>query len=68
LSELAQNYIHTLERIERTKDADKIQQLEEKRGDLHWQLMECLKQHGINVKDREHATRIAYAIVKGRDE
>jgi hypothetical protein len=62
--QIAMEYVNILEKIETTKDAKKLQNLEEQRVDLHWQFMELLKEHGIKYKDRDHATRIAIRIAK----
>jgi hypothetical protein len=64
LYQIATEYVNILEKIETTKDARKLQNLEEQRVDLHWQFMELLKEHGIKYKDRDHATRIAIRIAK----
>jgi hypothetical protein len=62
LFDLAKEYIGVIEKIEKTNDPQKIQSLEEKRADLHWKFIALLKDQGIKIKDREHATRIAYRI------
>ncbi|MBN2181907.1 MAG: hypothetical protein JW715_08320, partial [Sedimentisphaerales bacterium] len=58
LYQTAIEYVKILEKIETTSDTKKLQNLEEKRVDIHWQFMELLKQQGIKYKDRDHATRI----------
>ena len=63
LYQLAREYVVLLEKIEKTKDPNRIQDLEEKRIALHGQFMDMLKKQGIKFKDRDHATRIAYRIV-----
>lgn len=65
LFQAAHQYVATIKQIEQTRDTLKLQNLEEKRIDLHWQFMEQLKSQGIYFKDRDHATRIAYRIVNG---
>ena len=57
LYQLAKEYVGFIEKIERTSDPDRIQSLEEKRGDLHWKFMDLLKKQGIKFKDRDHAVR-----------
>jgi len=64
LYQLARKYIAVIEQIEETSDAKKLQNLEEKRVDLHWKFIEALKKQGIKYKDREHVTRIAFRIAK----
>ena len=64
LYETALEYVRTIETIETTNDAKKLQGLEEQRVKLHWQFIELLKQQGIKYKDRDHATRIAIRIAK----
>ena len=60
----SKEYVEIIEKIEKTTDVDKLQKLEEKRDELHWEFMELLKEQGIAYKDREHATRIAIRIAK----
>ena len=64
LYQIAIEYVKILEKIETTNDTRKLQNLEEKRVDIHWQFMELLKQQGIKYKDRDHATRIAIRIAR----
>ena len=64
LYHIAKEYVETIEEIESTSEAKKLQELEEKRVELHWQFIELLKQQGIRYKDRDHATRIAIRIAK----
>ena len=64
LYQTAMEYVKILEKIESTNDTRKLQNLEEKRVDIHWQFMELLKQQGIKYKDRNHATRIAIRIAR----
>lgn len=64
LYQTAIEYVKILEKIETTSDTKKLQNLEEKRVDIHWQFMELLKQQGIKYKDRDHATRIAIRIAR----
>lgn len=64
LYQTAIEYVKILEKIESTSDTKKLQHLEEKRVDIHWQFMELLKQQGIKYKDRDHATRIAIRIAR----
>lgn len=65
LYHVAKEYAEVIEKIERTSDPDKLQDLEEKRVELHWIFIEMLKKQGIKFKDRDHATRIALRIAKG---
>ena len=62
--EAAKEYVDVIEEIEKTKDLQRLQALEEKRVELHWNFIEVLKEQGITHKDREHATRIALRIAK----
>ena len=64
LYQIALEYVKIIETIETTQDANKLQELEERRAELHWQFIELLKQQGIKYKDRDHATRIAIRIAK----
>jgi len=57
LYQTAKKYVETIEEIESTSEVKKLQDLEEKRVELHWQFIELLKQQGIRYKDRDHATR-----------
>ena len=61
----AKKYVEVIEKIERTTDPENLQELEEKRADLHWKFIDLLKKQGIKYKDREHATRIAVRIAHG---
>ena len=65
LFQLAKDYIEVIEKIEKTSDLKTLHVLEEKRAELHWMFIAMLKKQGIKYKDRDHATRIAYRIVKG---
>lgn len=65
LSLLAKEYVAIIEKIEKTKDPEKLLSLEEKRVELHGLFMDILKKQGIKFKDRDHATRIAYRIANG---
>ncbi len=62
LYQTAKAYVAVIEKIEKTSDPKKLQLLEEKRVELHWQLIDLLKREGIQFKDREDATRIAFKI------
>lgn len=64
LYQTASEYVKIIEMIETTQDVEKLQGLEEKRAEIHWQFIELLKQQGIKYKDRDHATRIAIRIAK----
>lgn len=64
LYQVASEYVKIIETIETTQDTKKLQHLEERRVELHWQFIELLKQQGIKYKDRDHATRIAIRIAK----
>jgi uncharacterized membrane protein (DUF106 family) len=61
----AKEYVEVIEKIEKTTDPKKLQQLEEKRVELHWKFIDMLKKQGIEFKDRDHATRIAIRIAHG---
>ena len=61
----AKEYVEVIEQIEKTRDSQLLQKLEEKRAELHWKFIDLLKDQGINYKDRDHATRIAMRIAKG---
>jgi len=65
LFQLAKKYVDIIEKIEETTDAKKLQSLEEKRVQLHGEWLDMLKAQGIKFHDREHATKIAYKIVRG---
>jgi hypothetical protein len=65
LYRVARKYVEVIEKIERTMDPEELQQLEEKRADLHWKFIEILREQGIKYKDRDHATRIAIRIAHG---
>lgn len=43
----AKEYIDLVERIEKTRDPLKLQVLEEKRVEAHWNFIELLKAQGI---------------------
>ena len=61
---VAKEYIEVIEQIGKIRDAHKLQKLEEKRAELHWEFIGLLKEQGISYKDRDHATRIAIRIAK----
>lgn len=65
LHDVAKEYVAVIEKIEKTTDLKKLQVLEEKRVDLHWEFIDMLKSQGIKFKDRDHATRIAIRIANG---
>jgi len=65
LFQLAKEYIDLIERIEKTRDPNKLQILDEKRAECHWEFIKALKAQGIQFKDRDHATRIAFRIANG---
>ena len=60
----AKEYIAVIEKIEKITDSKKLQMLEEKKVELHWEFMGLLKSQGIKFKDRDHAARIAMKIAK----
>lgn len=62
LYQAAKEYVQVMEKIEKTSNPDKLQLLEERRVELHWDFMELLKKQGIKFKGRDHATRIAIRI------
>ncbi|MBS1259512.1 MAG: hypothetical protein MAG551_02584 [Candidatus Scalindua arabica] len=64
LYQAAKDYVNIIEEIEKTKDSNKLQSLEEMRVEFHWKFMDLLKEQGIAYKDRDHATRIAIRIAK----
>jgi len=64
LYELAYAYIRVIEQIERTSDPKELQELEEQRVIWHNRFADALKAQGIQYKDREHVTRIAFRIAK----
>ena len=64
LFELAAAYVKVIERIEQTADPQQLRQLEEERVIRHNRFADALKAAGIQYKDREHVTRIAYRIAK----
>jgi hypothetical protein len=64
LAELAVAYVKVIERIERTADPEQLREFEEERVMRHNQFADALKAAGIQYKDREHVTRIAFRIAK----
>ena len=64
LLNLAKRYIGVIEMIEKTSNPTKLQALEEKRADLHWEWMNALKANNISFSDRDHATRIAFKMAR----
>ena len=64
LFELAVAYVKVIERIERTAGTQQLHELEEKRVIYHNQFADALKAAGIQYKDREHVTRIAFRLAK----
>ena len=64
LFELAIAYVKIIERIEHTADPAQLRELEEQRVVHHNQFADALKTAGIEYKDREHVTRIAFRIAK----
>jgi hypothetical protein len=63
LYNVARRYVAIIEQMERTRDPQKLADLEEERVAWHTQL-QILKREGIPFKDREHVTRLAYYIVR----
>ncbi|OGR87936.1 MAG: hypothetical protein A3A86_04385 [Elusimicrobia bacterium RIFCSPLOWO2_01_FULL_60_11] len=61
---VAKDYVDILERIERTKDPQKLQKLEEKRAAIHWNFMESLKEQGIEFGDRFDTAKKAFELVQ----
>jgi len=61
----AKAYVEVIEKLGKTSDPRKAQSLEEERGERHWIFIDKLKKYGIDYRDREDATRIAYRIVNG---
>ena len=64
LCDLASAYIRIIEQIERTSDPKELQELEEQRAIWHNRFADALRAQGIQYKDREHVTRIAFRIAK----
>lgn len=64
LFQAAEEYVKIVTQIEKTNDPVVLQALEEKRVELHWRFMGVLRQQGIKFKDRDHATQIAFRIVR----
>lgn len=64
LFELARAYVQIIERIEHTSDRGELRELEERRVDAHNRFADALRVAGIQHKDREHVTRIAFRIAK----
>ena len=65
LFQAAREYVDVIEKIEKTSDLEKLHKLEERRVILHGQFLDVLKEQGIEFRDKDHATRIAFRIVKG---
>lgn len=65
LYNVSRRYVEIIERIERTRDKVALAELEEHRVIWHNKLIEILKREGIPYRDRDHVTRLAYAIVRG---
>ena len=63
----ARRYIEIIEAMEKTHDKEKLVSLEEERVVRHNDLIELLRQAGVSFKDREHVTRIAYALLGEAD-
>jgi len=57
-------YVEIIEHMERTRDKTVLVDLEEDRVIWHNKLIQILKREGIPYPDREHVTRLAYAIVR----
>ena len=64
LYNVAKRYIEVIEQMERTKDPQRLADLEEERVIWHNRLLQVLKREGIAYKDREHVTKLAYHIVR----
>ena len=64
LYNVAKQYIEIIEQMERTKDTEKLADLEEQRAMWHNRLLDALKREGIPYKDREHVTKLAYHILR----
>ena len=65
LFHVAKEYVAVIEKIEKTSDPQKLQLLDEERAELHWKFITLLKEQGIKIKDRDHASRIAFRIANG---
>ena len=61
---LACAYVKIIEQIEQTKDTKELQKLEEHRVIAHNRFADALRAAGIQYKDRDHVTRIAFRIAK----
>ncbi len=64
LYNIARKYVAVMEKIERTSDPEALMRLEEERVIWHNRFIEKLKREGIQFKDREHVTRLAYRFAK----
>ncbi len=67
LYNVAKRYVEIIERMERTRDKTMLADLEEDRVIWHNKLIQILRREGIPYKDRDHVTRLAFAIAQ-RDE
>jgi len=64
LYNVARRYVEIIERMERTRDRAILADLEEDRVIWHNKLIQILRREGIPYGDREHVTRLAYAIAR----
>ena len=64
LYNVAKRYVEIIEEMERTRDPQRLADLEEERALWHNKLLQILKREGIPYKDREHVTRLAYHILR----
>lgn len=64
LIQLAKQYAAVIEAIEKTRNPVKLAILEERRVELHWEVMAALRANGIGFRDRRHATEIAIRMAR----
>ena len=64
LYNVAKRYIQAIEQIERTRDPQRLADLEEERVIWHTKLLNILKRENIPYRNREHVTSLAYWIVR----
>ena len=61
---IAKEYVGIIESMERTDDKEGLARLEEERAVWHGRLIDKLKKEGIQFKDRDHVTAIAFRIAR----
>jgi hypothetical protein len=67
LYNVAKRYVEIIEQMERTRDAQRLTDLEEQRVIWHNRLLRILKREGIRYRDRDHVTQLAFHLVKTYD-